>query len=202
VKFHHLLITGFFLDLPMKKILISTVVMAVVLFLWSGMTQMFPWGVPTTQNVVTSQESFPAEEIIELPPHSLTTPEFDTMFAGKISTLTTDQTFSWIISRPITTYDLGGFFIKEILTQVLAALLLSLLLWLTLPLPFERRMGLVALAGIAGVTATYGQMMNWWGMPNAYALGSGFNLLMGWMLAAYVSARWIIKKSSHEPVNV
>ncbi|MBS9524733.1 hypothetical protein KI659_12005 [Litoribacter alkaliphilus] len=187
----------------MRKILLSILVITVILFLWSGMTQLFPWGVPSTQNVATQspgQEKFESDRVLELPAQSLTTSAYDSLFAGKISTLTTDDTFSWIVNRPIETYDMTGYFVKEIITQALVALLLSILLFLTQPLPFGRRMAIIVFASLAAVTAIYGQLMNWWGLPNVYALGVSFNLIIGWTIAAYVSAKWIIKKPAHPAV--
>jgi Mg2+/citrate symporter len=39
-----------------KKILVSTLAATIILFLWSGVTQMFPWGVPTAQ-AISAQSS-------------------------------------------------------------------------------------------------------------------------------------------------
>ncbi len=180
-----------------KKIIISTIVSAVILFLWSGLTQIFPWGVPTAQTI-TSQtskqtESFQTPNLIELPANSLTTDEFDEQFVNKISTLTTDKTFSWIITKPVDYYNVGNYFIKEIITQLLVSLLLATLLALTIGLPNQKRLTIIAIIGILAVTAIYGQMMNWWGIPAIYALGAGLNLIIGWTLSAFISSKFIIK---------
>lgn len=168
-----------------------------MLFLWSGLTQMFPWGVPTTQTISTQSnsqtESFQTPNLIELPPNSLTTEQFDDQFVNKISTLTTDKTFSWIISRPIETYNVSAYFIKEIITQFLVGLFLAFLLLLTRNLPNKTRLTLIGLSGVLAVTAIYGQMMNWWGLPALYALGAGFNLILGWLIAGLISTQFIIK---------
>ena len=181
----------------MKKFVLSVLISTVILFLWSGVSQMFPWGVPSTQTVSTQSdnqtESFQAPNLIELPPYSLTTPDFDRQFANKISTLTTDDSFSWIISKPIDSYSMGSYFVKEALTQLVVALILGFILLLTVKLDLKTRLGVVALFGLAAVAAIYGQMMNWWGMPALYALGVGINMIVGWILASWVSARYLIK---------
>jgi hypothetical protein len=51
------------------------------------------------------------------------------------------------------------------------------------------------LAGLLAVTAIYGQLMNWWGVPAIYALGAGFNLIVGWLIVSLVSAKYIIKQA-------
>jgi hypothetical protein len=181
-----------------KKILISTLVTTIVLFLWSGITQMFPWGVPTAQAISTQSskktDSFQTPNLIELPANSLTTEQFDAQLVGKISTLTTDKTFSWIISSPISYYNVGNYFMREIFTQLIVALLLSLLLWQIRGFNLITRLQIVGIAAIMGTIATYGQQLNWWGMPSLYAFGAAFNLIAGWLLAGLILSKWIIKQ--------
>jgi hypothetical protein len=180
-----------------KKILISTLVGTLILFLWSGITQMFPWGVPTAQAIssqsIKKTESFQTPHLIELPANALTTEKFDDQLLDKISTLTTDKTFSWIITKPISYYNVSSYFIKEVLTQLLVAFLLTLVLANTIKLETSTRLKIVSIIGLLAVAAIYGQMMNWWGIPMKYALGAGFNLIIGWILVSYTSTKWIIK---------
>lgn len=183
-----------------KKIIISTIVSTVILFLWSGVTQMFPWGVPTAQSISSQTskqtESFQTPNLIEFPANTLTTEKYDEQFVNKISTLTTDKTFSWIIAKPVNYYNVSNYFIREILTQLLVALLLATLLVLTIGLPNQKRLTIIAISGLLAVTAIYGQMMNWWGVPAIYALGAGLNLIIGWTLSAFVSSKFIIKPTA------
>ncbi|MEO0075654.1 MAG: hypothetical protein ABIK31_06065 [candidate division WOR-3 bacterium] len=183
-----------------KKLIISTLASTVILFLWGGLTQMFPWGVPTTQTISTQSNnqtgSFKTPNLIELPPNSITTEKFDEQFVNKISTLTTDKTFSWIITSPIDNYNVSAYFIKEIFTQLLVGFFLALVLTLTVKLSIKTRLFLVGLSGILAVTAIYGQMMNWWGLPSIYALGAGFNLIVGWLIAGIISTKFIIKSEN------
>jgi hypothetical protein len=180
-----------------KKILVSTLVATVILFLWSGVTQMFPWGVPTAQAISAQSnkktDSFQTPNLIELPANSLTTEQFDAQLVGKISTLTTDKTFSWIISSPVSYYNVGNYFMREIFTQLLVALLLSLFLWQIRGFNLNNRLKIVGIAALMSIIATYGQQLNWWGMPSLYAFGVAFNLIVGLLLSAFVVAKWIIK---------
>ena len=181
----------------MKKILISTVLMTLILFLWSGLTQIFPWGVPSAQKVSTQTEvdtgSFDVPDLIEMPPYSLTTDEFDSIMSGKISTLSTDETFSWIISSPMKNYDPIKYFIWEIVTQLVVSVLLTFLLLQIHLLPIKKRLIVVGFTGLLTFIGVYGQMINWWALPLIYGLGVGFNLIVGWLLASIVSVKWILK---------
>ena len=178
----------------MKRLIFSTVVSTIILFLWSGLTQMLPWGVTTTQNIsVQTGELVQAPNLLRLEPNSLTTETFDEQFVNKISTYTTDKTFSWIVTQPLNTNYIS-YFAMEALTQFMVALFLSLILFLTAQLEFKTRLSLIALAGLAAVMATYGQLMNWWKLPASYALGVGLNLVIGWLLASFIVAKFIIKR--------
>jgi hypothetical protein len=180
-----------------KKIVLSTLIGTLILFLWSGVTQMFPWGVPTAQAISAQSSkqtsSFQTPNLIELPAGTLTTAQFDDQMVGKISTLTTDKTFSWIISTPIAYYDVGSYFMKEVLTQLFVALLLSFMLWQMRQMPLSDRLKFIGFAGLLAVIGIYGQQINWWGMPLIYGLGAGVNLIIGWLLVAFVSSKWLIK---------
>ena len=179
----------------MKKIILSTLASAVILFLWSGMTQMLPWGIPSTQNVrIQTEKMAQAEEVpnlVTLPEGSLITNQFEEQFLHKISTLSTDDTFSWIITQPLQT-DYTGYFIKEFISQLLVGLLLAFLLHHTVQLSLTSRMSVVIIAALSAVIATYGQLMNWWALPASYGVGVGINLIIGWAIAAFISARFII----------
>jgi hypothetical protein len=181
----------------MKKIFLSTVVSLVILFFWSGLTQIFPWGVPTTQAIHAQEsdktESFQTPNLVKMPAKSLTTNQFDKQFSNKISTYTTDETFSWIISKPISYYNPTHYFIKEILVQFIVSIFMAILLFLTQTIETNKRLLLVLSVGVMCVMATYGQMMNWWGMPALYGLGVGLNLVIGWLIASWVSIKYILK---------
>lgn len=112
---------------------------------------------------------------------------------GRVSTLTTDETFSWVITKPISYYNPTAYFIGEGITQLLTAFFLSVVLWKTRKMTFKNRLLIVVISALTAVVAIYGQQYNWWGLPLLYTLGVGFNLVVGWTLAAVISARWIIR---------
>jgi len=80
------------------------------------------------------------------------------------------------------------------LTQAGVATFLVVLLWVLAPLPRARRLAAVVILGLAGTTATYVGMLNWWGMPAAYGVGESFNLVVGWLLAFSVIDRLVLGK--------
>ncbi len=179
---------------PAKSVL-AVVVGTFVLFLWYGLVQLFPWGTGIVGNFsATSSDSYVtgAPGLEEAPLGTWTTEAFDDRLGGRISTLATDRSFSWIISAPREHYNIPRYFAFHALTQAGVATLLVLVLWVLAPLPRARRLAAVAALGVAGAIATYGGMLNWMGMPAAYGVGESFNLLMGWLLAFSVIDRLVM----------
>ena len=183
----------------MKRFVAAVLASTLILFLWSGITQILPWGVPTSQNITvqTDEENINSQvsNFVQLPPESLTTEEFDAQFLDKISTYTTDETFSWIVTQALNT-NYTNYFVAEIITQLIVSIFLSGLLLLTVPLNLQSRMMIVVIVSLAAFTATFGQLMNWWRLPASYALGVGLNLLIGWTLSSFITARFIIKSDN------
>ncbi|MBI1297336.1 hypothetical protein GC175_20540 [bacterium] len=180
-----------------RNILWGTLIAGVVLFVWSGLVQIFPWGVPSAA-VLASQtegqtEPFQAPNVQRLPANALTSPQFDAEMVNRVSTLITDNTFSWIVTKPLAYYNPLLYFAREFATQIAVGLLLTLVLILTSPLPNRQRLLIVTLAGILAAIATYGQLFNWWGLTIVYALGVSFNLVIGWIVVSFVLTRFVLK---------
>jgi hypothetical protein len=168
----------------------------VILFIFSGISQALPWGVPSTNSVRAAVEApaeFGSADTQVLEPHALTTPEFDREMVNKVSVLMTDDTFSWIVSKPVSSYDPASYMAWEAATQLGVAVFLTLALWLTRPLPLRDRVALVALAAIATGLSTYGQLLNWWGLPPRYSVGVALNLALAWSVGALVVGRFIVR---------
>jgi hypothetical protein len=169
---------------------VAVVAAAVTLFVWSGLTQVFPWGVPTVRNVAQTTEdpaSFGAQPVRKAP-GALTTAAFDEVLGDGLSTLTTDRSFAWIVSVPLSRYDPMRYFAFEFASQLACSIALVLAMWLLSPLSGRRRAAVGALFGLAACVATYGVMANWWGLPVPYAAGMSLNLVIGWLLAGAVSS--------------
>jgi len=181
------------------KFLISVVVVTVILFLWSGITQMFPWGVPSANTLRSTSNSevknFQAPNLKTFKVNELTTEKFDEELVNKVNTLTTDKTFSWIITKPISYYNPMKYFFGEIITQLFVALILTLIIFFTSGLKVNVRILFVVLIGILSSVSIYGQLFNWWGLTIKYALGASINLIVGMMLGALIPILFIFKST-------
>ena len=183
----------------MKKVVISTMVSGIILFLLGGLAQFLPWGIPSTQNISVQSELNPNQRklhnLTSLAPGELTTEKFDAIFLDKISTYSTDHTFSWIVTQPLPN-DYTSYFIREIGNQLIVGLLLSLILYLTIKLDLKTRLTIILIVGFAASVGTYGQLMNWWNVPVAYGAGVSINLIIGWIVVSWVVARFIMKSEN------
>ena len=111
----------------------------------------------------TSDESYAAGApgLEEAPPGTWTTEAFEERLGGRISTLATDRSFSWIIAAPRETYSFPRDLAFHALTQVGVSLLLVIISGLLAPLARPRRWTVVLAFGVATSLATYGGMLNW-----------------------------------------
>lgn len=174
------------------RAVVASALAGLLLFLWSGLSQLFPWGVPTVPTFAATTDdpgAFQAPHLVRVPAGTFTTPAFDERLGDGIATLTTDRSFAWVVSIPRERYDPGRYFGLELLSQLVVAALLVAFLRLTGELPRRRRVQALALLAAAGLVATYGVMANWWGLPARYALGLSVNVVVGWCLAAVVALR-------------
>lgn len=178
------------------KILLGALVAGTTLFLWSGLTQKLPWGPPTARTVVATkadkQDQFQGVNAEYAEPGQYTTSEYDKTFVGKVNTLTTDQTFSWIVTKPVAYYRPGAYLLKEAATQFLVGLLIAVLVVRLGPASTVGHVTTVAIAALAAGIASYGQLFNWWGLTTAYAVGALINIVVGWSLAAFLVARFVV----------
>lgn len=183
-----------------NRVLLGTLVYFVILFVCSGLSQVLPWGVSSANSIraasPSATQSFGTSEVRTFAPHALTTEQFDQEMVDRVTVLMTDETVSWIVTKPLSYYDPARYMAWEALTQACVALVLSLVLGLTTSMALKTRLMLVALAGVAASLATYGQLLNWWGLPPVYAIGASVNLVLAWLLGGLVVARFIIKSTA------
>ena len=93
----------------MTRNVLAVVVGTIVLFVWNGLTQFFPWGVGVVNQLsATSGEKyvFDAQRLEEAPAGTWTTQAFEDRLGDGISTLATDNSFSWIVAVPRDQYDI------------------------------------------------------------------------------------------------
>lgn len=186
-----------------KRLALSVLVITLMLFIFGGIAQMFPWGIPTVNNVYSnsidsdeflgkSGDFLYHEDVKKYEQYALTTEKFDEEFKGKISTFTTDKTFSYIVSTDIKNYNPMDYFIKQIIKLLLVAILLSLVLEMTINWELKKRLFLIGLLALLG-SQIYIEQMNWWHVPSLYGVGMIFNTFVSWLLSAGISACFIIK---------
>ncbi|GFE65104.1 hypothetical protein [Litoreibacter roseus] len=181
----------------MLKPLVATAAAGLTLFIWGGITQMFPWG-PSTAHVISTETSpdlgaFHLRTPVIEAPGSLGTAAFDEAFSGRLGLLFTDNTVSWISSMPIAYYDGAAYLTRQAVTQAVVAALIVALLILLAPLGPRRSLSVIALSAVSASVATYGVLSNWWGLAPAYAVGESANLIVGWTIAA-TAASFILSR--------
>lgn len=159
------------------------------LFVWSGLSQVLPWGVPTVRTVAQTSDEPPSfgASPLRVAPGTFTTTAFDDQFGDGLNTLMTDRAFAWVAAVPRTRYDPMRYFVGELLCQLVCSLALVLATVLLTPLPRRRRLALVAVFGLGTSVGTYGVMTNWWGLPLRYSGGMSANLVVGWLIGALVA---------------
>ncbi len=181
-----------------KKVLIATLLITFILFVFGIVGQFLPWGVPTAQVISSNPEvesAFVSNTILQkFDKDALTTEQFDTLFADRISTYVSEKNFSWIISTPLANWNPTSYFLKEMLNLLSVAFFLAILLTMTIEWNTTKRLLLIACCALAGSLAIYGSQMNWWHVPFAFHGGLIFNLLVSWLLAAWCVIRFVLKQ--------
>lgn len=174
------------------RVPLAALASGLLLFLWGGASMALPWGVPSAQvlfSAAGAPATFQGPEVRSFPAHHFTTPAFDAEMAGRVSTLTTDATFSWIVSSPTSRYAPAAYLGRELAIQLCVGALLTLLVLQTRDLRPGRRLLLALTLALLASAMTYGRLMNWWGLPAAYALGESLNLTIGWLAATALAAK-------------
>jgi hypothetical protein len=147
---------------------LQVVLVTVVLTVLGGLSQALPWGLGSARQLRQVTAAGQANEfgsarnaVVDVAAHPVVTDEFDRHAVNQVSTLTTDRTFSWIVSKPVSYYRPGRYLGIEIATQALVA---SGLVTLTAALD-DTSTGTTILATLVAAVlpcvATYGQLSNW-----------------------------------------
>ncbi len=178
---------------------IATLVATFILFTWGGISQTFPWGSGTSIVITTATNPNPEDYILRDPivakPSSIGTLAFDQAYSGRVGMLFTDQTVSWVSSKPIEYYDATAYLLRQIVTQAIVATFIVALLVILCPMDTWRSITIVSIGATAASVATYGALANWWGLAPIYAVGESVNLIIGWLLAA-IPANFILRRNT------
>lgn len=183
-----------------KRFTLSSISIAIILFFWSGLTQLFPWGVPTTKKLRTAsdvvEKNFQANDLKSYPEYYFTTSEFDAQMVNKVNTLTTNHTFSWIVSKPISYYNPLRYFIVAFLIHFIVGILITRLLLFVSDKRLVTQINFILLIALLASFSIYGAFSNWWGLTLVYSIGESLNLIIGWIISAYIASKYILKPKS------
>lgn len=173
------------------ELALQTLLVTVVLTLVGGVSQMLPWGIGSAQvlrQTTGARTAFGTrpERVHDLSDSPAVTDEFDRVMTGRVSTLTTDSSFSWIVSAPISAYNPGRYLIVEVLTQLTVAVGLVAVNALLSDTPAATRVMLALIASALTSVAAYGQLANWWGLTPRYVVGVSLTLCVGWTLSIWL----------------
>jgi hypothetical protein len=161
-------------------IILGTLVGGVLLFLWNGFTQnVVPWGIKSVKT-----PAGPDEEKIGSAIAAVTTNGMH---------LLTKQVTAFMAIRPASFYSAGRYLGIEFLTQVIVALVLTVILALTIALPFEQRLLLTVLVSLVGVAAIDLQYWNWWGFSTKYTLGIATSRVIGHTIVGFLLINFIVR---------
>jgi hypothetical protein len=160
------------------QILIGAAVAGLILFFWTGFTQnVLPWGIKSVKedknlDALSAQIKQISENGVYY---------------------THQDVAVFLAIKPASYYNMRRYFIIEFITQVLVGLILALILGATIGLSLEVRLGIILLVAGAGVLSVDVQYWNWWGFSNIYTVGIAINRLLGYLIAGFVVANFIIR---------
>lgn len=168
------------------ELVLQWLLVTVLLVLINGAAQQLPWGIGSAKQYRQSASGAAAAsdtpKVVDLSGTPIVTDEFDARMSSHVSTLTTDRSFSWIVSKPLDYYRPSVYLAKEVLTQALVAV--AIVNFMTLIIDEPLALAVVALAAVSAAVAIYGQLTNWWGLTLRYAIGVSATLIISWVVAA------------------
>lgn len=56
-----------------------------------------------------------------------------------------------------------------------------------------KRVLIILVGAMEASSIIIGQQLNWWALPTKYGIGVGFNLVLSWTIAYFITAKWIVK---------
>lgn len=161
-----------------SKIIISTVLGALVLFLFGGAFQAIPhFGIGAVESIRAA---------------NLTTEEFNNL-VNRMVYITTDKTVSFVATKPVDYYNLSRFFAVEFLSALIISFLFALLFSRMQNTKLSDRLLLTFVFSLICTFAVHIPYYNWWGFSSLYTIGVALRTILGWLLIAYLQNRCIYK---------
>lgn len=167
---------------------LQVVVVTVLLTVLGGVGQVLPWGLGSarqiTQRATEGDGSLPSgDAVLDVSSSPIVTADFERIAVGHVSTLTTDRSFSWIVSKPLDYYRPNRYLAREVITQFVVATGMVMVHTLLGDASPGTTILVVAVAALMTAIATHGQLANWWGLPVRYAAGVSLVLIASWVLS-------------------
>lgn len=169
------------------EFVLQTALAVVLLVLLGGVSQTLPWGIGSARQMIqraSIEADHAGPKVVDVSADPVTRDRFDAEMAGRVTTLTTERTFSWIVSQPLSYYRPGRYLAWEIVTQVLVAVGIVAVNALLTDVAPQTRISVVAIVAVIAAIATYGQLRNWWGLSWPYTLGVSVTVVVAWIAAA------------------
>lgn len=156
---------------PMQKIIIATILGAIVLFLFDGVFQ----GIP----------NFGVRAVERLETNDLTSAKFSER-TDRMTYLVTDKTVSFLVTKKAEYYNLKKFFIIEIVSVFVISFVFALVFTIIKIQNLREALILVNAFAIIASFAIHIPYMNWWGFSLSYTVGVVFKTILGWTLLSFV----------------
>ncbi len=174
-----------------KKIILGGVLGGLVMFLWGAVSWIvLPWH-DITLNTFTDEAAV-ADAVISNAPRDgvYVLPDPGEAAAEKDAAAITAAPFLFVnVSRQGVDPQNPWLYIRSLLTQIIAATLITLLLVQTRGLRFWCRVGFVETIGILVAVLATLPMWNWWQFPARYTLVNFADLVIAAILAGLVIAK-------------
>lgn len=189
-----------------KKVLLSSIVGGILLFLWGGLYHdLLPFGeiglreLPNEQSVVPAiKANVPEAGLYIFPTTGLPASATHAERVAKmkeVSQKAAGGPVGVLIYRPVGAPLSAGMLVTECLTNIIQALLVAFLVAQAGVGRFASRLGLAFVIGLVAAITTNVSLWNWYGFPSAWIISNIVFLVIGYFLVGLVTAA-IVKTSA------
>lgn len=169
----------------MKKHLLLSIAAGLVLFVWGFIS----WAVLPWHNMVANKFTDEAAVAQVLKANSPRQGIYYLPFSEKDHGPNQVGAFANVLPQG-TEMNMGKQMATGVITQIIGAFLVLLLLSHTSGLNYWGKVGFVALVGLIIGFVSHAPYWNWFGFPPAYVVVTILDMLIGWILAGLVVARF------------
>lgn len=161
-----------------KQIFLGSLIATFLMVGLNILSSQLPWGVES----VTRTET-PNHEVDELVAQQ----------SESMNLILTQQSMSFVSTRPITYYSMNRFFSINLFLGILSAIFLCLLLHLIREKKMSEKMLIVSLFGLFCISSIHLSYWNWWGFSTVYSFGVSISTLLNLLIITYILTKFIFK---------